>query len=107
MKLQDRLALRFEALGLPSRRARVLAAVAALELRAELAELSRAAAGWAAEERALAETGVTLFPGAAARRVADLLDERAQDEPRCVFCRSRAPDRGVACQECAAGHGVK
>lgn len=101
MKLQARLALRFAALGYPEPTCRALGAVAALELRSELEALSRVARGWAAEERDQAGAGVALFPGAAALRVADLLEDRSRDEPRCCFCRARAPDRsGVACLEC-------
>lgn len=101
MKLQARLALRFAALGYPEPTCRGLGAVAAMELRAELEALSRVARGWAAEEREQAGAGVARFPGAAALRVADLLEERSRDEPRCVFCRTRTPDHGVACQECS------
>lgn len=101
MKLQARLALRFAALGYPEPTCRALGAVAALELRSELEALSRVARGWAAEERDQAGAGVALFPGAAALRVADLLEDRSRDEPRCCFCRSREPGRGgVACPEC-------
>jgi hypothetical protein len=101
VRLAVRLALRFEALGLPPRRARALGAVAALELKHELEGIAEAARGWAEAEREQARSGVPRFPGVEALRVAELLAERARDEPRCVFCRAAAPVRGsVACSSC-------
>jgi hypothetical protein len=101
VRLSARLALRFESLGIRSRDARALGAVAALELKHELEGLAEAARGWAEAERDQARQGVPRFPGVEALRVAELLAERARDEPRCVFCRTAPPVRGsVACSSC-------